>query len=53
MKDEVAFKKLVRYSRTAELRQLGAFLYKIRCKWQHHTKQQKLRRKYYEMCKFS
>jgi hypothetical protein len=39
MNDEVAFKKLVRCSRTTDLRQLGTFLYKVRCKWDYHTEQ--------------
>jgi hypothetical protein len=39
MTEAVAFKKLVRCPQTRELRQLGIFLYKFGCKWEHHTKQ--------------
>jgi hypothetical protein len=39
MNDVVAIKNLVRCSKTTDLRQLGTFLYKVRCKWGHHTKQ--------------
>jgi hypothetical protein len=35
--DAIAFKKLVRCSKSTDLRQLDEFLYKVRCKWQHHS----------------
>jgi hypothetical protein len=35
----VSFKKHVRYSKTTHLRKLDTFLYKVRCKREHHTKQ--------------
>jgi hypothetical protein len=35
----VAFRKLVTCSRITGVRQLGIFLYMIRCKRQHHTEQ--------------
>jgi hypothetical protein len=38
MNDTVAFKKLVRCSKPTDLRQLGTFLYKVRCTWEHHAK---------------
>jgi hypothetical protein len=37
MNETLAFKELVRCSKTKDLRQLGLFLYEVRCKWEHHT----------------
>jgi hypothetical protein len=39
MNETVAFKKLVRCSKTADLRKLNVLLYKFRCKREHHTSQ--------------
>jgi hypothetical protein len=41
----VAFKKLLICPKTTDQRQLGLFLYKIRCKWDHHTKQSRAEEK--------
>jgi len=35
MGEKVALKKLVWCSKTTDLRQLGIFLYKTRCNWEH------------------
>jgi len=39
MNKAVAFKKLVWFFKTTDLRQVGIILYKISCKWEHHAKQ--------------
>jgi len=39
MNEVTAFKKLARCSKTTDLRQLDIFLYKVRCKWDHHREQ--------------
>ena len=37
--EAAALKKLLRCSRTTDPRQLGTYLYKVRCKWEQDTKQ--------------
>jgi len=39
VKEAVAFKKLVRCSETKGLKLSVIFLYKVRCKWEHHSEQ--------------
>jgi hypothetical protein len=36
--EEAAFKKIVGYTKTACLRDLGVFLYKVKCQWEHHMR---------------
>lgn len=47
MNEIVAFKKLIRCSRTTDLRQVVIFLCKVRCKWEYLAKQLGEKSRYY------
>jgi hypothetical protein len=36
--EEVAYKKIINCTNTVELRNLGRYLYKIKCKWENRIK---------------
>jgi hypothetical protein len=37
--DELAYKKIINCIRTVELKNLGTYLYKIKCKWEKRMKE--------------
>jgi hypothetical protein len=37
--EELAYKKIINCTNTVELRNLGRYLYKIKCKWENRIKE--------------
>jgi hypothetical protein len=40
--EELAYKKIINYTNTVELRNLDRYLYKIKCKWENRIKELQL-----------
>jgi hypothetical protein len=43
MAEEIAYKKIINCTNTLEIRNIGSYLYKIKCKWEKRIKELQLR----------